>query len=135
MSILEMALGRSIYHIQHNSIFWMIFDVIRPVSYAKWVFWKKRARLAILNKQTTQCRICHNHIFPGQQVVKVQHENTHPGEFLVHIDKAATLFSLGGNFSLKTRYRECALLCEGQKNLGIWDGFQFISNPNSIQVG
>lgn len=113
---------------------WFVFCVIRPISYVRWILWRKRAKLSISNQQTTKCRICHEHIFPNQQVVKVQYENTHPGEFLVHIAIAPTLVTLGGQFSLKTRYQTCALLFDGQKNLGIWDGFKFIPNPNSMQV-
>ena len=112
---------------------WLIW-AIGPISYIKWVSWKNIARRAISDGHTTKCRICNDHIFPGQQVVKVQHEDTHPGEFLVHIARAPTLFTVGGHFSLKTRYASCALLFEGQKNLGVWNGLQFIPDSSSPQV-
>lgn len=76
---------------------WFVFSVIRPISYIKWLSWKKKARLAISNQQTTHCRICHDHIFPGERVVRNQIEVT-PGGFLVHIDIPHTIFSLGGSF-------------------------------------
>ncbi len=111
-----------------------ILHTIKPIEYLKWVSWKKMAKKAISDGRTTKCRICQDHIFPGDKVVKVQHEHTHPGEFLVHIAIAPTMVRLGGHFSLKSRYKSCALLFENQKNLGTWNGSQFIPDPNSPQV-
>ncbi len=113
---------------------WFVFCVIRPISYVKWVLWKRAARLAIANHQTARCWMCHEHIFPGQQVVNTKGKNTPPGEFLVHIAIPSTMFSHGGQFSLKSRYTECALLIDDQKNLGTWDGFQFVPDSRSTQV-
>ena len=36
---------------------------------------------------------------------------------------------------MRTRYRVCAILHAEQKNLETWNGFKFIPDPNSIQVG
>ncbi len=106
-------------------VVWFIFCVVRPLEYLRWLSWKKRARLAISNKQTSQCRICRDYIFPGEIVVKVEEEGTNGG-FLVHVDKLSTPFNSGGSFSIKSRYRVCAILVESQQGLGTWDGSHFL---------
>ena len=106
---------------------WFIM-IIRPREYLRWLSWKKKAKLAISNGRTTQCGLCHDHIFPGDKVVRHQSQFTHLRRGLVHISDGL------GHFSFKSRRRVCGMFTSNQKNLGTWNGSQFVPNPNSIQV-
>jgi len=105
---------------------WFIFHKLRPAI--KYRSWKKVARKAISDGQTTKCRKCKDHIYPGQWVVRIRDEHTHPGESLAHIG------AFSGHYSLKSRNKACFIMGADQKNLGIWNGSQFIPDPNSLQV-
>lgn len=93
------------------SIFVLSVSIPRIITYFKWLSWKKKAKLAIFNMQTAKCHFCKDNIFPGQRVIQIDKDK------LVHV---------GYHFSLKSRYKICALFHYGQQGLGTWDGHQFL---------